>query len=281
MSGYLPPPGTYVQDNNYFYGGSTSATLEYNGVIVSGGVDAQAYYNLPTALWVAPEKVLGGNIAFNAITPIGYKNVDAGLELSGPGGAVIGSGGHDDETRFGDPVLGSSIGWHSGNWHWNLGTLVNVPLGFWQRGNLASIGFNHWAIDTTGAVTWLNPSTGLEISTAAGFTYNFENTETNYKTGTEFHLEFAAIQNLSKALGIGVNGYFYDQVTGDSGSGAKLGSFEGRVFAIGPAVNVNFALGKIPVSANLKYFHEMDVQNRLQGDAGYLTLTMPLAVAGH
>src|SRR3569832_90388 len=73
MSGYLPPPGTYVHDNNYFYGGSTSATLEYNGVVGSGGVDAQAYYNLPTALWVAPEKVLGGNIAFNAITPIGYK----------------------------------------------------------------------------------------------------------------------------------------------------------------------------------------------------------------
>lgn len=281
MAGFLPPPGTYVQDNNYFYGGSTSATLEYNGAVVSGGVDAQAYYNLPTALFVAPGKVLGGNIAFNVITPVGWKNVDAGKVLTGPGGAVIQSNAHAEETAFGDPVLGSTVGWHEGNWHWNLGTLVNVPLGFWERGNLASIGFNHWAIDTTGALTWLNLATGLELSGAVGFTYNFENPTTDYKTGTEFHLEFAGIQNLSKTFGIGFNGYFYDQITGDSGSGAKLGAFEGRVLGIGPAANLNIPVGQVPLAVNLKYFHEIDVRNRLQGDSGYLTLTMPLQVSSH
>jgi hypothetical protein len=281
MAGFLPPPGTYVQDNNYFYGGSTSATLEYNGAVVSSGVDAQAYYNLPTALFVAPGKVMGGNIAFNVITPIGWKNVDARKVLTGPGGAVLQSNAHAEEAAFGDPVLGSTVGWHEGNWHWSLGTLVNVPLGFWERSNLASIGFNHWAIDTTGAVTWLNLATGLELSGAMGFTYNFENPTTDYKTGTEFHLEFAGIQNLSKTFGIGFNGYFYDQITGDSGSGAKLGAFEGRVFGIGPAANLNIPLGQVPIAVNLKYFHELDVRNRLQGDSGYLTLTMPLQVSSH
>jgi hypothetical protein len=77
-----------------------------------------------------------------------------------------------------------------------------------------------------------------------------------------------------------VNGYYYDQVTGDSGSGAGLGSFKGRVVAIGPVMNLNFQVGKIPVSANLKYFREFDVENRLEGDAGYFTLTMPLSIAG-
>jgi hypothetical protein len=59
-----------------------------------------------------------------------------------------------------------------------------------------------------------------------------------------------------------------------------LGSFKGRVAAIGPVMNVNFQVGKIPVSTSLKYFREFDVENRLEGDAGYLTLTMPLSVAG-
>jgi hypothetical protein len=32
------------------------------------------------------------------------------------------------------------------------------------------------------------------------------------------------------------------------------------------------------VTASLKYYHEFDVQNRLQGDAAFLTLAMPLWV---
>ena len=131
-----------------------------------------------------------------------------------------------------------------------------------------------------GAVTWLNQKSGLEVSGAAGFTFNAENPDTDYKTGTEFHFEYAAVQNFSKHFGIGINGYFYDQVTGDSGSGTNLGAFEGRAAAIGPVANLNFQLGKIPVSTSLKYFHEFDVQNRLEGDAGFFTLTMPLSVAG-
>lgn len=280
MAGYLPPPGTYVQDINYFYSGSSNKTLEYAGVVISGGVDADAYYAMPVALWVAPGKIFGGNIAFNAIAPIGWKNVNAGISASGLG-STISRNANDEETKFGDPVIGSSLGWHEGNLHWTIGTLVNIPVGFWEKGNLANIGFNRWAIDTTGALTWLDPKIGLELSAAAGFTYNFENPTTDYKTGTEFHLEFAAIQNFSKTFGMGLNGYLYDQVVGDSGAGARLGAFEGRVVALGPAVNLNFQVGKIPVATNLKYFHEFDVANRLEGDAGYLTWTMPLQVYGH
>lgn len=281
MAGFLPPPGTYVQSINYIYSGNTNATLDFAGVIVSGGVDADAFYTMPTAVWVAPEQVLGGNIAFNVIAPVGFKDVDAGVSITGPGGGVIARNLHDDEMRFGDPVIGATLGWHEGNWHWNVGTLINIPVGFWEQSNLANIGFNRWAIDTTAAITWLDPKIGLELSAAAGFTYNFENPDTDYKTGTEFHLEFAAIQNLSKTFGIGIAGYYYDQVTGDSGSGAKLGDFEGRVFAVGPTANLNFQLGKIPVSSSLKYFHEFDAENRLEGDAGYVNITMPLQVYGH
>ena len=83
-----------------------------------------------------------------------------------------------------------------------------------------------------------------------------------------------------KHFGIEINRYFYDQVTGDSGCGANLGAFEGRVAAIGRVANLNFQLGKILVSTSLKYFHEFDVQNRLEVDPGFFTVTMPLSVAG-
>lgn len=281
MAGYLPPPGTYLQDYNFYYTGSTDFALEIAGLTLDGGVDADAYYNLVAPLWVAPGKLLGGHVGFIVLAPIGWKHVEAGANLPIPQlGVTLQGALEDEETRFGDPVPGVMLGWHHGNWHWNVGTLVNVPVGFWERGNLANIGFNRWAVDVNGAFTWLDPKVGLEISSAAGFTFNGENPDTNYKTGTEFHYEFAVVQNFSKQFGIGVNGYYYDQVSGDSGRGARLGAFEGRVAAIGPVANLNFTIGELPVSASLKYFHEFDVRNRLEGDSGFITVTMPLSVAG-
>lgn len=281
MAGFLPPPGTYVQELNYFYGGSTGSELSIAGLTISGGVDATVYYTLPTAQWVAPGSVLGGNFALSATTPIGWKDVSAGVSLTGPNGNVISRNISDVDAAFGDPVLGATLGWHQGNYHWNFGTLLNVPIGFWKKGNLANIGFGRWAADFTGALTYLEMTTGVELSGAAGFTINGENPDTDYKSGTEFHLELGAMQNFSKTFALGVGAYYYDQVTGDSGAGAVLGPFEGRVFGIGPAANLTFMLGQIPVSTNLKYFHEFAAVNRLEGSAGYVTLTMPLSVVGH
>ncbi len=85
-------------------------------------------------------------------------------------------------------MLGAALGWHQGNYQGTLGALVNAPVGFWRRGNLANIGFNRWAIDLNGALTYLDVTTGLELSGAAGFTFNFEKPDTHYKTGTEFHV---------------------------------------------------------------------------------------------
>jgi len=282
MAGYLPPPGTYFLDYNYYYSGSTDFTLDIAGLTLDGGVEADTYYNLLTPMWVAPGKVLGGNVGFLVLVPVAWKRVKAGATLANPALGILAQPQLiDEETAFGDPVPGLNLGWHQGNWHWTVGTLVNVPIGLWERGNLANIGFNRWAVDVNGAFTWLDPKIGLEVSSAAGFTFIGENPTTDYKTGTEFHYEFAVVQNFSKTFGLGVNGYFYDQVSGDSGRGARLGAFEGRVAAVGPVANLNFTIGKLPVSTSLKYFHEFEAENRLEGDSGFLTVTMPLSVGGH
>ncbi len=75
-----------------------------------------------------------------------------------------------------------------------------------------------------------------------------------------------------------MNGYHFQQLTGDSGAGATLGDFEGRVTGLGPMMSATFMLGPIPVTTNLRYFREFNVKNRLEGDAGWLTITIPLWV---
>jgi hypothetical protein len=278
LAGFVPPPGTYLADFNYYYAGSTDIDFNIGGVNINGGVDADAYIKLFNGLWVAPDKVLGGHAAFSVAVPIGWKSVSARATLGfGPG-----LGFEADDTHIGDPVLGASLGWHEGNWHWSIGTLLNVPIGYWEQGDVTNMGFNRWAADLTGAVTYLDMKTGIEVSAAAGFTFNDENQDTGYKTGTEFHLEGAAMQHFSKSFAIGLQGYFYQQVTGDSGPGTQLlGDFEGRVIALGPGVDFSFALGSTHVSGNLRYFHEFDVENRLEGDAGYLNFVIPLSGASH
>jgi hypothetical protein len=56
------------------------------------------------------------------------------------------------------------------------------------------------------------------------------------KSGTMLHLEFALMQHLSKDVSLEMVGYHYQQMSGDSGAGERLGAFEGRVTAIGPAL---------------------------------------------
>jgi len=273
MAGYLPPAGTYAVWQNYAYTGSADISFETAGVTLSGGVEADAYIALPTVLWVTDTDILGGDLAFSLTTPFGGKRVEVGL-LTTPLGVELNA--KRDNWAFGDPVLGTTLGWHEGNLHYSLGTMINVPIGQWERGNPVNIGFNRWVIDTTGALTYLNPQTGVELSGAAGITYNFENPDTDYKTGTEFHAEAAAMLHLSHTFSLGMNGYAFKQLTGDSGSGAILGDFKGQVVGIGPAIDYTLLLGTTPVVTNLRYFYEFDVENRLQGHAGFLNVMVPL-----
>jgi hypothetical protein len=168
------------------------------------------------------------------------------------------------------------LGWHRDNWHWKIQGLLNIPIGQYDADDIANMGFNRWAFDASAAFTWLDPLKGHEVSATAGFTFNGENPDTDYKTGTEFHVEWALMQHFSKAFALGLAGYHYHQVTGDSGAGARLGPFEGIVTALGPDINYNFQLRDIPVATTLRWLHEFDAKNRLEGDAVFLTATIPL-----
>ena len=94
-------------------------------------------------------------------------------------------------------------------------------------------------------ITYLHPKKGHEVSAYLGYTINFENPATNYLSGNEFHLDWFVGQHLPKGFAIGMAGYFYQQVTGDSGSGARLGAFQGQAMAIGPCVTYNGKIGKV------------------------------------
>ena len=99
------------------------------------------------------------------------------------------------------------------------------------------VGRNYWSFDSILATTWFNPESGTELSAVGGIMVNTENNATNYRTGTELHVDLVANQFISENVALGLRGYYYTQLTGDSGSGAILGDFKGEAFGAGFGVS--------------------------------------------
>ena len=109
-----------------------------------------------------------------------------------------------------------------------------------------------------------------------GFTFNVINSTTNYKNGVDFHLDWAVSQFLSKSFHLGIVGYVYDQITGDSGSGDKLGSFESKAVALGGEVGYFFSVAGRQWYANVRGYTDLWTENRLPGFAIFGVLNIPV-----
>ncbi|MDP4006060.1 transporter [Methylobacterium sp. NEAU K] len=280
LAGVIPPPGFYFESETYFYQGNLGGGRTFqNGGVVAANVKLDISANFVTPIWVTPIEILGGNLGFSITVPFGTPNVSAGAVLSSPRIDRIVSGRERDAVfNVGDIYLASFVGWHSGNLHWSVTALGVVPSGSYETGQLSNIALNRPAFDLSGALTYLDPALGYELSVVPGITFNWINPATQYLTGTEFHLEWSASKYLSKELSVGLVGYFYDQLTGDSGRGDKVGPFKGRVTALGGQIGYTFQVGEIPVSTNVRVLREFAVANRFAGTATYLTISAPLWV---
>lgn len=281
LAGVAPPPGFYFESETYYYSGNLGGgRLFQGGGVVAANVKNDTSAVFATPIWVTPVEILGGNLGFSITIPFGTPNVSAGAVLASPRIDRIVAGRERDAIfNVGDIYLASFVGWHSGNFHWS-GTLLGVvPSGSFENGQLSNIALNRPAIDLSGALTYLDPVLGYELSVVPGITFNWINPATQYLTGTEFHLEWSASKYLSKELSVGLVGYYYNQLTGDGGSGDRIGPFKGRVTSLGAQIGYTFKLGEIPVSTNVRFFREFDVKNRFAGTATYLTISAPLWVA--
>lgn len=265
-----------------YYHASADASKGANFAIggrITGGLDVRAdlMFAIPTYTFATP--VWGAQAQVSMTTIVGKVGASAAATLTGPGGAALSGNASDSLTAVGDLYPAASLRWNEGNHNWLAYTQAGMPVGAYQAGRLANMGVNHWSADLGGGYTYLNPTSGREFSMVAGATYNFENHDTNYKNGVDGHLDWGASQFLSEQLHVGLVGYFYQQLSGDSGSGARLGDFKSRVNGIGPQIGYLSKVGERQAYFNLKGYHEFDAKNRPEGWNVSLTLSMPLGSA--
>jgi hypothetical protein len=282
FSGVLPGPGNYFQNDMYFYNGEAGGGIQLPlGGFLAADVEAKIVaLELPTFMHVFDTSVLGGSFALAYSQPFAYQEITAAGGVTLPNDQVFSVSRTEDAFQFGDPYLQAILGWHNGNLHWQVAGALNVPIGEWERDQIVNLGFNRWASDLTAAATWLDMVNLFQISGAVGVTFNGENLDTDYQSGTELHLEASAAKLFANGMSLGVAAYHYQQLTGDSNQTPVqervLGDFKGRTTGIGPLLGLTIPLADRQVTANVRWFHEFDAENRLEGDAGFLTVAIPL-----
>jgi hypothetical protein len=277
MSGYTPPPGVYFTDAFFYYRGSAGNSVTFPlGRAVAAGVTEKFAVNIATLSWFTNAEFLGATFGLAATIPYGHEKTTADASFTGPRVGTLGVSRAEDTTGFGSPAFSAILGWDLGFNHWNLNVTGFVPAGDYEPNSITFVSLNRPSVDVKGAYTWLDMKTGTELSVALGATFNMANTATNYTSGTELHLEFAWQQHLPNGISFGIGGYYYQQVTGDSGSGDLVGSFEGRVAALGPLIGYAFKIGETPLNLSARWFEEFDVTNRVTGHSIFATLTVPL-----
>ncbi len=277
MSGYTPPPGVYFSDTFYLYQGSSPGNVNFSvGRITGAGLTYNFVVDLAAVAWFTDTKILGATLGFAAVVPFGSERTAASVSFIGPLGANRTIGATDIVDALGDSAFSTSLGWEAGEHHWNLTLTGFAPTGFYSSTALAIMGLNRPAIDIKGGYTFLSLQTGTEVSAALGMTFNLINTATDYQSGDELHFEWALNQHFANGLAAGAGGYFYQQVTDDGGSGDRIGPFRGRVAAVGPLLAYTFKSGTQEVTVSGRWFHEFDVQRRVQGDSIFASLGFPL-----
>jgi len=262
-------PGLGVFNYFTYYNGSAGASRQFPlGGQIGANVKATASVETPGAFWVTPVKFLGANYAMGIALPFVWTDVTA--QVTGPRGTTV---QRKDVVRgLGDlefwPV---ALSWSAlgKDLHVDFFGGIYAPSGAYQTNRLANPGLGYWTGEPGVLVSYLGQKNGFEATTYIATDFNTQNPTTHYTSGDVFHIDLTLAQHLPLGpgvIGIGANGYYLKQFTGDSGSGAKLGSFEEMAAGVGPVLSYAVQAGKFGFAAELKWLPQLTTQNTTKGN---------------
>jgi hypothetical protein len=269
-------PGLSI-DMTYYSASASSGTMagSTRGGSVRSGLSTNWNYLSVTPTYAFDTPVLGGQLEIG-VTVLAGNNASTAW---GTAGALPGTIA-DSMTALGDLVPLVALKWAKRDHNFMIYTSPNIPVGGYDASRQASVGLGYWAIDGGAGYTYFDQDNGNEFSAVLGFTYNFMNPSLAYQSGIDMHLELSVSQYVTERLSAGLAGYFYNQVTGDSGSGATLGPFMSRVAGVGPQLGYNFNVGERSASLSVRGYYEFAGQNRPQGWNAWLTLVVEMGQLG-
>ncbi len=257
--GILPPkPGVYWQHFTVSYhseqtngpDGESRPIPNYRLQLIGNG---------ERFLYVTKLKVLGGNVVLQTVIPHADLNVRAGALDR-----------HD--YQLGDINVGAFLSWHSPKLHGWAGPVVYLPTGQYDAPRGGNLGRNSTTYSLQSGVAYL-PTKQVELAVKGYVSTISTNKATNYRSGDELAVEYLAAYHLPRNVRLGVQGYYYKQLSDDGINDISVpGGNRGEAASIGPMIS--FPLGKVLVA--FKYQGEVMARNRPKGDRMWLQTLIKL-----
>ncbi|MGR7995096.1 SphA family protein [Xanthobacter sp. ZOL 2024] len=257
MAGAMPAPGeTWYQNYAVYY--SAGAFTDGQGNSAVPGFSASVAVNAGRLFHTWNVDLGPLLLASGIVVPVMNANVSTAF-------------GSDSNFGFGDITLQPiDLGWSNAD-HTFFGYValdVFVPTG-------GPTSNNFYTFNPHTTFTWLALPT-LDISGAIGVEFHSKNTDTDYKSGALFFLDWGVNWHAFDkvpGLAVGLGGYVIKQFSDDELDGlVYLDGFRQQGFAVGPQISYGGPNGAI----GLKWQHEFAAENRPEGDRFWLQFMLPL-----
>ena len=206
----LPPPGFYVRDYNLAYYATRLNDASGNNAHVPD-FRAFTYANVPRVIWITDTQVLGGYVGVDALLPFVYQS----LRVPGYDHGTFG---------VGDFFAEATLSWHPKQFDFSAGGGVWAPTGDspTQPGPSTRAGLGYWTLMQTAGATWyIDEEKTWAVSALNRYEFNTEQRDTHITPGQAYTLEWGVSKTVAKVVDLGVVGYYQQQVTTDSGTGAS------------------------------------------------------------
>ena len=254
--GAAPPPGLY---------GRSQTTLSFGDVYDQDGnrtgdtLDVAA--SALQVVWVPGWELLGGQYsAFVAVAAVNADLDSAAL-------------GQHSRLGFGDlEVNPFTLNWELAPGIFAMsGVSIFAPVGTYDKNDPVNIGTGFWTVAPSVGASYLRD--GWNANIHAFYFKNFENDDTDYRSGDEVMVNFAALKDMG-GISVGPVGYWRKQVRADRNNGSSYGgAVAGRAEQAALGLGMSKRIGK--AEAQVMYTHDVRVRNTVGGDKLWLNVMFP------
>lgn len=213
----------------------------------------------PRVVWVTKQKMFGGRLIFQGVAPL--------MRVEGQRGAMS-----QTHSGLGDISVGSALVFSPfEELSYAAGVVVTAPTGEYNANDLANPGRNYWSVRPRFALSYADPE-GLNADVSLNYNFNRRNNDTGYRSGQEFHADYAVGWGFATGWVGGISGFAYQQTSDDQINGTTITNNRGRAFGIGPAIKFDDGYGWM---VNAAYQKEFGVRNRPSGNTFSLRAVLP------
>src|ERR1035437_1369786 len=252
----LPPPGFWLRDYNSFYY-ANQVNDAHGNKIGAANPELFIYANVPRLLWITDVQVLGGYLGVDALLPLEYIYVK----------------GVDHTFGIGDAFFEGSWSWHLTQWDLSLAAGAWAPTGDFSMTAPTRAGVGYWTEMLTAGATWYpDQAKRWALSVLNRYEFSQEQRETHITPGQAYTVEGGLSYGVTKTVDVGAIGYYQQQVTIDSGTGAS----HERDRVAGMAPKISFFSPPAMLGVSVRYAYEFMAESRLQGHTATLTITKKL-----